>query len=203
MKRTRWGRLCFFLAASVATLAATGTASAAPIAMRTGGTTTQPVGHYDLCRQSPVECRQMTDNSGPVKLSKKLWAKIVDVNNRVNIAVKPKTDSEMWGVEELWSYPAKEGDCEDYVLMKRHLLMKAGFPAGALLITVVRQPNGEGHAVLTVRTDRGDFILDNLKGDVRLWSETEYQYLKRQSATNSGKWISVRDDRDVAVGSIK
>ncbi len=51
-------------------------------------------------------------------------------------------------------------------------------PISDLLITVVRQMNGEGHAVLTVRTDRGDYVLDNLELRVKPWNETSYDYLK-------------------------
>ena len=68
-------------------------------------------------------------------------------------------------------------------------------------MTVVRQPNGDGHAVLTVRTSRGDFILDNLEPRVLAWTDTEYTYLKRQSERNSGAWVPINDGRAVAVGS--
>src|SRR5690606_18177484 len=101
------------------------------------------------------------------------------------------TDLELFGQEEVWAYPETEGDCEDFVLLKRRLLMQRGWPAGALLITVVRQTNGDGHAVLTVLTDSGDLVLDNLDPRVKLWSETEYQYVKRQSEFDSGRWIAI------------
>ncbi|MGO4836536.1 transglutaminase-like cysteine peptidase, partial [Rhizobiaceae sp. 2RAB30] len=114
----------------------------------------------------------------------------------------PRTDMEMWGREEFWSYPDGVGDCEDYVLEKRRELMKLGIPAGDLLITVVRQPNGDGHAVLTVRTGQGDYVLDNLESRVLAWSDTEYTYLKRQSERNSGTWITINDGRAIAVGSV-
>ena len=39
--------------------------------------------------------------------------------------------------------------------------MESGWPRAALLVTVVREKNGNGHAVLTVKTDKGEFILDN------------------------------------------
>jgi predicted transglutaminase-like cysteine proteinase len=39
-------------------------------------------------------------------------------------------------------------DCEDYVLLKRRMLMQAGWPREALLVTVVRDKKGDGHAVL-------------------------------------------------------
>ncbi|EKF42720.1 transglutaminase-like cysteine peptidase [Nitratireductor indicus] len=177
-------------------------ANATPNFMKTEGLTTQPIGHYELCQRSPSECRQTASSPRRVALSRALWKTLIDVNNAVNTAVIPRTDQEMWGVEEFWSYPDGYGDCEDYVLEKRRLLIKAGVPASNLLITVVRQPNGDGHAVLTVVTDLGDYILDNLEGRVLLWSDTAYTYLKRQSAMNSGKWVSVNDGRAVAVGSV-
>ena len=43
--------------------------------------------------------------------------------------------------------------------------MQAGWPRQALLITVVRDKKGDGHAVLTVKTDKGEFILDNQNED--------------------------------------
>lgn len=171
--------------------------------MHTGGRTTQPIGHYEFCRREPVECRQKSARQAPTELSRTLWSEIVSVNNAVNAAVSPRTDMEIWGREELWSYPTNVGDCEDYVLEKRRRLMDLGVPAGDLLITVVRQRSGAGHAVLTVRTSRGEFILDNLETRVLPWADTEYAYLKRQSEVNSGAWVAIDDGRaSVAVGSV-
>ena len=110
---------------------------------------------------------------------------------------------EIYGVEELWTYPQSAADCEDYVLIKRKKLIEAGISPSNLLITVVVQPSGQGHAVLTLRTDRGDFVLDNMRNKILLWSETEYRYLKRQSSTDAGKWIKLQDGRADAVGSVK
>ncbi len=185
-------------------LASLGAANAGGSHMHTGGRTTQPVGHYEFCQELSQECRQKTPKRAPVELSRKLWATIIAVNNDVNTSVTPRTDMEIWGREEVWSYPVNgEGDCEDYVLEKRRRLMQAGVPAGNLLITVVRQPNGEGHAVLTVHTGMGDFILDNLEGKVLPWSETPYTYLKRQSVQHSGVWVSISDGRADAVASVR
>jgi len=179
-------------------------ARAEPIYMQTGGRTTQPVGHYEFCQRLPEECRQMTPARAPVKLTRKLWATIVAINNAVNTSIEPRTDMEIWGREEVGSYPENGvGDCEDYVLEKRRQLMRAGVPAGDLLVTVVRQPNGDGHAVLTVRTSLGEFILDNLEPRVLAWTDTEYTYLKRQSTRNSGVWVTINDGRSDAVASVR
>ena len=192
------------LAAIALQFAGWGTAYAGPSFMHTGGRTTQPIGHYQFCHDLPQECRQTTPRQAPTELTRALWAKIVEVNNSVNTTVMPKTDMEMWGKEEVWSYPTNgNGDCEDYVLEKRRRLMKAGMPAGDLSITVVRQPNGDGHAVLTVRTSLGEFILDNLEARVLAWEKTDYTYLKRQSQTNSGVWVTINDGRADAVASVR
>jgi predicted transglutaminase-like cysteine proteinase len=180
-----------------------GTAQASEAFMHTGGRTTQPVGHYEFCRELPRECRQKTPNRAPTELTRRLWAAMIEINNTVNVTVTPRTDMEMWGREERWSYPSGQGDCEDYALEKRRQLMALGVPAGDLLMTVVRQPNGDGHAVLTMRTSRGDFILDNLEPRILAWSETEYTFLKRQSALNSGVWVQINDGRADAVASVR
>ncbi|TIS61269.1 MAG: transglutaminase [Mesorhizobium sp.] len=170
-------------------LSAWGTASAGPLFMHTGGRTTQPVGHYELCQRIPIECNERTPNGSPVELTRKLWATMIKVNNSVNTRVKPRTDMEIYGVEEYWAYPDNGfGDCEDFALEKRRELMAAGVPAGDLLMTVVRQPNGDGHAVLTVRTNEGDLVLDNLTSAVRDWSSTPYNYFARQAQGNGRRW---------------
>jgi len=202
MTKTRTIILAF---AALAGLACAMTqANAAEPFMLVGGRTTQPVGHYDFCRRLPEECNQKTGRHAPLELTRKLWAAMVEINDAVNTEVKPLTDVENYGQEEYWAYPDNGfGDCEDYALEKRRRLMALGVPAGDLLMTVVRQPNGDGHAVLTVRTSQGEYVLDNLESRVALWSETEYTFLKRQSDRNSGIWVQINDGRADAVASVR
>lgn len=171
--------------------------------MTTTGPTNPPIGHYEFCKRYPGECDQTSRSGAPMRLTPQGWQAILDVNSAVNTAVEPVTDEDAYGVQEYWAYPTTEGDCEDYVLAKRRKLMEDGFPASDLLITVVLQPNGAGHAVLTVHTDRGDFVLDNMRNKVELWSQTEYTYVKRQSPLNSGRWDKISDDRPALVGSVR
>ncbi len=170
--------------------------------MVTLGKTSQPIGHYKFCREFPRECNQRSGKTRPMELTPSAWKKLIQVNHSVNRAIRPLTDLEIHGVEEKWSYPHSVGDCEDYVLLKRDMLMRAGFRAADLLITVVRQPDGSGHAVLTVRTDHGDFILDNMRDKILLWSDTEYTFLKRQSSRHTGRWTKLKHSRPTVVGSI-
>ncbi len=103
----------------------------------------------------------------------------------------PVTDQDLYGQVEMWTYPAGKGDCEDYVLLKRRMLIERGWPESTLLITVVRDENNEGHAVLTVRTDSGDLVLDNKRQDIVRWTETPYTFIKQQSDRNPLVWISL------------
>lgn len=188
--------------AAIAIAASTMTAVAGQPFMKTVGRTTQPVGHYEFCRKLPAECQQRSARQAPIELSRRLWSAMIEINNTVNSAVAPRTDMEIWGREEVWSYPVGgQGDCEDYALEKRRRLMTLGIPAGDLLMTVVRQPNGDGHAVLTMRTSLGDFVLDNLEARILPWTDTEYTFLKRQSEVNSGAWVKINDGRADAVAS--
>lgn len=157
------------------------------------GFTSQPIGHYEYCKRYRSDCSIRTSNIKPVKLTRKRWNDLVEINSYSNNTIAPLTDMEAYKTEELWVYPESYGDCEDYVLMKRHMLMQRGWPASSLLITVVRQPNGDGHAVLTVRTDRADYVLDNLDGKILPWNKTPYTFLKRQAAKHSGRWETIID----------
>ena len=79
------------------------------------------------------------------------------------------------------------------MLLKRRILMDDGFPRQALLITVVKDQHGDGHAVLTVKTSVGEFILDNFDNEVRPWSQTKYQFIKRQSQADQNVWVNIGD----------
>lgn len=179
-----------------------GFVAAASANMPTAGRTSQPVGHYEFCKRYADRCGPNAV-VGLVRLTQAAKATFDEVNRVVNDAVFPLTDEENYGVPEFWTYPTTEGDCEDYALLKQDMLEKAGYPRSALLLTVLRQRNGDGHAVLTVTTDRGDLVLDSLEPDVRDWALTDYTYLKRQSARDSSKWVAVEDQRDIPVGSLR
>ena len=97
-----------------------------------------------------------------------------------------------WGVVDRWDYPTDgKGDCEDYALLKRKILMAAGYPRQALLMTVVKDHEGEGHAILTIKTNRGEYVLDNLDDKVMAWSDTGYTFIKRQSQEDPNLWQTI------------
>jgi predicted transglutaminase-like cysteine proteinase len=171
-------------------------ASPRPLFVSIGDNSRPPIGWVEFCADNPRECNTAPSAPRDVVLTTKAWKDLVRVNKWVNDKIKPMTDMEQWGVVEKWSYPdTGYGDCEDYVLLKRRMLIQAGWPREALLITVVRERNGDGHAVLTVKTDKGEFILDNQHPDILLWSDTVYRFVKRQSQTDQNAWISLGDPR--------
>jgi predicted transglutaminase-like cysteine proteinase len=181
---------------AVVSLTTAQAANERPLFISVGPSARAPIGWSDFCAQSPRECDGRALEARDVVFSQKAWKDLVRINKWVNDTIKPMTDMDHWGVIERWSYPDDGyGDCEDYVLLKRRMLMQAGWPRQALLITVVRDLKGEGHAVLTVKTDKGEFILDNQEDQILLWSETSYHFVKRQSQADQNIWVSLGDNR--------
>jgi predicted transglutaminase-like cysteine proteinase len=200
------GRLAYAMltaAVSVFGLASQSFADNRSASMVTGGLTSQPIGHYEFCQKYADECNQRSKMVAPPRLTEFGRKLVQDINHEVNNSIIAMTDLDVYGRDEVWEYPTEVGDCEDFVLLKRKKLMEKGFSAADLLITVVRKPDGEGHAVLTLRTSDGDFILDNLEDDVKLWTATDYTFLKRQASFNTGRWITIEQDRDLLVGALK
>jgi predicted transglutaminase-like cysteine proteinase len=184
----------------VLAVAMSGAALAAPLERvlysPVGEVTRAPIGWVDFCNDHPEECSVPPAAPRDVVLSAAAWRDLVRINHQVNSAIKPLTDLEHWGVVEKWSYPDDGyGDCEDYVLLKRRLLIQAGWPRAALLITVVRDKRGDGHAVLTVRTNKGEFILDNQEEKILPWTETGYRFVKRQSQADANVWVLLSPPR--------
>ncbi len=201
MQLNRTRVLAAALASATISVAAlvTPTASAASdqqLYIVVGASTRPPIGWVDFCVEYAPECETRPIEARDVVLTPRTWRDLSEINRWVNDTIKPMTDMDHWGVVERWNYPDDGyGDCEDYVLLKRKMLMQAGWPRQALLITVVRDLNGEGHAVLTVKTDKGEFILDNQTQEIRLWSETGYRFVKRQSQSDPNTWVALGEPR--------
>ena len=180
-------------------------AMAADAFMPLGDPTLQPFGHRDFCLRQPGECDPIEGPAAqPVALDLQLKLLVAQVNTDVNTEIAPESDQTLYGTEEYWTYPTEhKGDCEDYALEKRRRLHEAGIPMGDLLMTVVRKPDGTGHAVLTLRTVSGDFVLDNLDWRVRPWTEVSYRFIKRQQVENPGRWVSIERDGEPLVSAVE
>ena len=193
----RPGSISVVVAMGLALLAGSRPSDARDTAARHGamtitGDTSVPYGWVDFCGRYPGECDGSPSPTLDVSLSLRTLKDIERVNRTVNTAVAPVTDTDHWGVVDRWDYPSDgKGDCEDYALEKRRRLMLAGYPRQALLMTVVKDHAGEGHAVLTVTTDHGDYVLDNMVDAVLPWQETGYSFVKRQSQVDANIWVSI------------
>ena len=163
--------------------------------MRVFGPTLPPYGFVRFCETHPIECRQGPLEESRFSAADKRMAELDEVNRMINKLIEPASDLELYGETERWTIPTTKGDCEDYALLKRKVLMERGWPASALLMTVVRDEKGEGHAVLTARTAQGDFILDNKTDDLKPWHRVTYVYVMRQSYIDPRVWVSL-DPRD-------
>jgi predicted transglutaminase-like cysteine proteinase len=146
----------------------------------------------EFCERSPGECAINPAEPTTIKLDERVWIAIVAINKHVNAAVSPREDIDHWGVIDLWNYPDDGyGDCEDYQILKRRLLVEAGLPRRALRMVVVLDELGQGHAVLAARTDQGDFILDNKRDAVLPWHQTGYVYIKSEGdRAHAWIWLS-------------
>ena len=165
------------------------------------GPTSIPVGAAEFCKTHRSDCGPAARVVDVETLTEAGWQQLVAVNDAINTSVVAITDLDLYRVTEYWTYPDGMGDCEDFALEKRRQLIAMGWNPSALLMTVVRQQNGEGHAVLMVRTDRGDLVLDNQDGRVLLWKDTPYQFIKRMSQTDARKWVGIDDTRIITAAA--
>jgi predicted transglutaminase-like cysteine proteinase len=182
---------------------ATNTAKETQLAFATEfGPARPPIGFVRFCAENPGDCKDRTSRARRIALDADRWALIDQVNSYVNGKIKPVSDMELYGEAERWTYPVDAGDCEDYLLLKKRYLLGLGFPQEALLDTVVLDEQGEGHAVLTVVTDKGEYILDNRRNDIMRWSDTKYRFLKRQSQENPRQWVALVKEKTIASGTV-
>lgn len=177
------------IAAFLAVICAAGSSVEAAQWSEAGGLTSIPYGHLDYCKRNPRDCKPHKADR-PIQLTNARLALLHDVTKSVNRRIKAVSDQKNYGLRDHWVIPENgKGDCEDYVLMKRKLLLARGFSASQLLITLVQ--GHEPHVVLTVRTNQGDLILDNMNDDVRPVEKTRYRYIKMQSPAHSGQWLAI------------
>ena len=154
-----------------------------------------PPGWAEFCRNYKTECVVQASEPRKVALTTEIWSKLVEVNRLANATIKPLEDRKHWGRINKWYFADDgKGDCKDYVLVKRRMLTGSGLPREALLITIVWTPQQKGHAVLIVRTDKGDYVLDSLTPKIVLWNQTPYDYVMRQSQSNPNAWLFIDGD---------
>jgi predicted transglutaminase-like cysteine proteinase len=183
-----------------------------PIVARGAGSSL--IGWEEFCKNDKYkqECAFDQDQPKRIVLTEEVWNTIVTINKRVNDTVTELTDPLHWpvgkilpgqDVVDLWDLAEDGyGDCEDHQLLKRHLLAELGIPRRAMRITLVLdiKKDRSGHAVLMIKTDRGDFILDNQTNDVLSWEETtaNYDYVKQEGQDDPKGWVKLHPDESIS-----
>lgn len=208
----RWSVTVTFLGALLAAVGTPSVAADLPnriykaTAQGEGRTHSGPRGYHTMCAREPKLCMydyqagQSLGVSAPHPLTRRSWRQLDQINRDLNWQIRPIDDNDNHGVADYWTIGITHGDCEDYVIAKKHALIDAGWSADQLLYAVVEGRSSPYHLVLIVRTDRGDFVLDNLTNRVRSWKDSGYTFIVRQSAANPTKWVHVTHDaRKVAV----
>ena len=145
-----------------------------------------PPAFKEFCAREKSLC-STSGSARMVELTAARKAELAKVNTSVNQRIDEQRDFETSGVDDRWELAKYRGDCEDIAILKKSELMKLGWPASVLLLTVARS-GGEGHTVLTVRTSEGDLVLDNMTSAIRVWSHTPYRYFARQSQSDGRSW---------------
>jgi predicted transglutaminase-like cysteine proteinase len=154
--------------------------------------TLPPMAFFEFCLRYDGECRKqrMVFRGGALKMTDERWADLRDVNDTVNGNIVPQRNRLGLAGEE-WLINPERGDCNDYAVSKRHMLLKRGWPARALLLSEVVMASGEHHLVLVVRSDRGDLVMDNMTRVVKPWNKVPYRWVRMQSAANPNIWTTV------------
>lgn len=156
-----------------------------------------PAGFLEFCENFPVECAPDPGGANIIRLDEATFNLLSEVNATINQEIIEVSDQDHFDLADFWTLPDDgHGDCEDFQLLKRQELVALGFPKQALMMAVVRDENGEGHAVLIVRTDRGDLVLDNRTDMIRNWQSTSYEFIKRQSQEAPMTWVYIGNPAD-------
>ena len=110
------------------------------------------------------------------------WKQLRGINSRVNRDIRYVTDMELYGKRDYWTIVegVGQGDCEDYALTKQFRLKKLLWPASSLRIATCWVETKQYHAVLTVDTNKGTYVLDNRYKRVMAWGDLPYRWHKRQ-----------------------
>jgi predicted transglutaminase-like cysteine proteinase len=151
-----------------------------------------PFQHVRFCLRYPSDCKSDPSESERIDLNDQTSALLDRVNRDVNAAISPMVKGYGSDLNDRWTISPVMGDCNDYAVTKRHELLQNGLPAKALRLSLVKTASGIGHLVLVVVTTKGELVLDNLTGTIRSWQNTDYHWLKIQSAADARLWNEIK-----------
>jgi predicted transglutaminase-like cysteine proteinase len=161
-----------------------------------------PGGFVGFCLHFADQCELPKKSAITTPLTTQSFELLTRINRDTNAAIKPEDDVQHYGPADYWTIVTDGyGDCEDFALTKRKALIDAGLPVAALRLAVVLTPNRERHAILTIATDRGDFVMDNFSNDVLPWTAVGYKWLSRQDPKLPWRWDMLSADNAASTPS--
>lgn len=146
-----------------------------------------PSGFVSFCMREPAQCQQDGSSRKRLHLGAGALQILQMVNDDVNWNTRWIDDLSHYGRREYFAIVTDgKGDCDDIAVTKRARLHEQGIPLHDLRLTIAATPSGERHAVLTVTTDEGDYVLDSLDPVIRRWDEVRYTWIERQDGSAMG-----------------
>jgi predicted transglutaminase-like cysteine proteinase len=143
--------------------------------------------------QYPTDCEEQKEDfrRRKIALSAERWHELSFVNREVNQDITP--EQKVGGIlTARWLVSPRVGDCSDYAVTKRHMLLANGWPSRSLLLAEVVTNWGEHHLVLVVRLSDMDVVLDNLDANVWPATMTSYEWVRMESPHNPKFWSAVK-----------
>lgn len=142
--------------------------------------------YADFCSRNPREC----DAFGKSVISFNEFPRelFILINQEVDADIKFAEDREEYNKEDYWDFPVNgRGDCEDIALEKRRRLASLGIPRAALRLIVGQHKRSlYSHAILSIETTEGTFILLENLSYLPLWHQIEYNLEMRERS--DGNW---------------
>jgi len=145
-----------------------------------------PPPYEDFCRREPEAC--LLDGPATIGFTPTNVELMTKIGAQVNSEISFSMDTDQYFQEDFWSLPhSGKGDCEDIALEKRQRLAMLGFPRAALRIAIVFHKGYLcPHALLTIETDRGTYVLDSFFDEIYTWNQLPYNFASRERV--DGQW---------------
>ncbi|TIQ38095.1 MAG: transglutaminase [Mesorhizobium sp.] len=143
-----------------------------------------------LCDRENAAFGEIIDIAG----SKGFRDKLAFVNSSINRLIAYRKDSAVYGKLDYWAKPSeilehRAGDCEDFAILKMAALLRAGIPPQSMSLVVLQDRRRKFfHAVLSVSTGSGTFILDSLSNNVAMDRDLP-DYVPLYSFSTDRAWI--------------
>lgn len=116
------------------------------------------------------------------------------VNRWANQRIEYADDTATYGTRDYWATANEtlaigRGDCEDYAILKYHMLQAIGFDESQMYLTLARDlVRNADHAILVVRIGQQHYMLDNAT-DVLLPANISYDYRATMSFNSESAWL--------------